>query len=53
LALARKRAQEITFRLNNGTVMPEGNNESAAIIVVLQNEIKRLEGEGQNENIQT
>ena len=43
-------AQEITFRLNNGTVIPPRNmDESAAIIVILQNEIKRLEGEGQNE----
>ena len=47
-------AQDITFRLNNGTVIPPRNmDESAAIIVVLQNEIKRLEGEGQNESIQT
>ncbi len=41
-------AQEITFGLNNGAVMPEGNNESAAIIVVLQKEIQRLEGEVQD-----
>ena len=52
-------AQEITFRLNNGTVIPPRNtgdellNESAAIIVVLQNEIKRLEEEGQNDPIRT
>ena len=50
-------AQTIIIHLNNGMVIPPRNigdellNESAAIIVILQKEIQRLESEGQNDPI--